>query len=464
MSIDICVGLCGGDEGKGRIVDVMSSSGKYDIIARFNGSSNAGHTIKLDNTTYKLHMLPSGVLNKNVINIICAGVYFNPKEFLEEKKNVEKQSNIESIVYVSDKCQVVLPHHIDFNKIEENRLGKNLSGSTCRGTTSCAVDFVNKSGIRVCDLFGEEDILLEKIKRQYSIKVALSNFYKQEEKTIDNFFITSPEDTLKEIISYKDELKKYISNVEDIFQNALKNKHNILFEGQLGFIKDQIFGQYPEISSSSCIAAQACVSSGIPVNSDIKIIGVLKAYETLVGKGFMPTELHGEEAHELREINGEYGATSGRPRRVAWANMPSVRKAIEINGCDEIALTLLDVLGYYDEIPVCVRYTDTRTMKAVYDFPITNDLEHMSPVYYYLEGWKEDISNCRTWDSLPKNARKYVEFIENQIGMKIRYISVGPNREEMIDRESSDKFKYYSPETIEGLFNIENNEWKTPDL
>lgn len=445
MPVEIVVGLNCGDEAKGKLNDTLLSRGGYSISSRFNGSSNAGHTIVVNDHKYKLHMLPDGVLNKGIINILAPGVFVNPKEFLLEKEIVEKISGINPEIYISEKCQVVLPHHIDFNKIEEQRLGKKVSGSTCRGTTPCAVDFVNKSGIRMYDLLNDDKLLFEKIKRQFNIKKSICVFYRDEEKTIDDFNLTTPEETYEEIKSYKKILKPFVKNTDEIFQKSLRNKEKILFGAQLGFSKDLYFGQYPEISSSSCLAAHACVSSGLPTNSVSRIYGVLKAYDTMVGSGIFPTELHGEEAHELREINGEYGATSGKPRRVGRASIPPVRKAIEVNGCTDIALMLLDVLGYYEKIPVCVSYEYSEGYKrgqVVSEFPIFDDLKNVKPIYEILDGWKCDISNIRKYEDLPINAKKYIECIENFIKMPIRYISVGKERGALIDRFEEDYFFY----------------------
>lgn len=433
MSVDIVVGLCAGDEAKGKTIFSLVCSVKYDIVSRYNGSSNSGHTTVWKDKVYKLHMLPCGVLNENVTNILAPGVFVNSKEFLDEKKEVETVSGVKSTVYISEKCQVVLPYHIDMNKIEEARLGKSPAGSTCKGTSPAAVDFVNKSGIQMCDLFGPDDVLLEKIKRSYNIKKALANFYRDEEKTINEFYITSPEDIFDQILSYRDELRQYVVDTDSIFMDAISNGKNILFESQCGFEKDLYHGQYSEITSSSCLAAQACVSSGIPVNKIDNIIGVIKAYYTMVGKGEMPSELHGAEAHELREINGEYGATSGRPRRCGWLPIPLVKKAIEMNGCTDLSLALLDVLGHYDKIPICVAYKNKNTSEITTEHLMAKDLKNVEAIFEYLSGWQCDISNITNYEDLPPNAKNYVEFIENHIGKRIRYISVSKDQR-LIDR------------------------------
>lgn len=419
-----------GDEGKGKFVDHFAQTA--DLVIRGWGGGNAGHTINNEYGKTVLHLMPSGVFNPHCLNIIAPGVAFDPKQFFKEYDELIAKG-ITPKVIISDRCQVLLPYHIDLNVIEEQRLGKKAFGSTCKGITQFYSDLINKVGIKVDEIYVEDDLLLAKLKRSWDLKFAISHSYYEDGKIDMNYQLTHPESVLEDIKSWRDRLKPFLGNVQKTVLDAIKENKNILLEGQLGALRDPLHGIYPHVSGISCLPAYFAVSCGVAPYHIKEITSVVKSYTTYVGSGDFPTELYDADAEELREINHEYGATSGRPRRVGWFDCIMTRYGLDLNGTTDCILSLIDVLSHYEKIPVCVSYYDCTNGEVVHDFPLTNKLGNMKPIYRIMEGWQEDISGCKSWSDLPEKCKLYIRFIEEQLGYKFTWISVGPNREQMFN-------------------------------
>lgn len=421
------VGANWGDEGKGKITDMLAK--EADIVIRYQGGANAGHTIVNDYGKFALHTLPSGVFYSHVTNVIGNGVALNvPRLFAEVKELTERDVPAPKLM-ISDRAQIVMPYHVLQDTYEEARLAGKSFGSTKSGIAPFYSDKFAKIGFQVSELFCEE-LLLEKVKRVCEIKnVLFEHLYHQ--PPIDPAALL---DTLHE---YRDMVAPYVGNVSAFLDQAVKEGKNILLEGQLGTMKDPDHGIYPMVTSSSTLAAYGAIGAGLPPYEIKKIIAVTKAYSSAVGAGAFVSEIFGEEADELRRRGGdggEYGATTGRPRRMGWYDCVASRYGCRLQGTTDVALTVLDVLGYLDEIPVCVGYEiDGEVTK---EFPVTWKLEQAKPVYEVLPGWKCDIRGIRTYEELPENCRRYVEFIEGQLGYPVTMVSNGPGRDDMIFRES----------------------------
>ncbi len=421
------VGANWGDEGKGKITDLLAS--ESDIVIRFQGGANAGHTIINDHGRFALHLMPSGVCHENIVNIIGNGVALDIRKFIKEYNEIREQG-LEPKLLVSDRVQVVMPYHVDFDKFEEERLGGKAFGSTKSGIAPFFSDKYAKIGFQVSELFDEES-LREKINRVLEIKNALLvNLYHKD--PID------PEALLAEMLEQGRLIKPFVTNTQAYLYDAVKEGKNILLEGQLGTMKDPDMGIYPMVTSSSTLAGYGCVGAGIPPYEIKKIVTVTKAYSSSVGGGAFVSEILDEDvAKELRDRGGdkgEYGATTGRPRRVGWFDCVATRYGVRMQGATDVALTNLDVLGYLDEIPVCTGYEiDGEITK---DFPNPNKLDRCKPVIEYLPSWKGkgEVRGLTEYDKLPKEARDYVEFIEKEIGVHISIVSTGPVREEIIRR------------------------------
>ena len=421
------VGANWGDEGKGKITDLLAS--ESDIVIRFQGGANAGHTIINDHGRFALHLMPSGVCHENIVNIIGNGVALDIRKFIKEYNEIREQG-LEPKLLVSDRVQVVMPYHVDFDKFEEERLGGKAFGSTKSGIAPFFSDKYAKIGFQVSELFDEES-LREKINRVLEIKNALLvNLYHKD--PID------PEALLAEMLEQGRLIKPFVTNTQAYLYDAVKEGKNILLEGQLGSMKDPDIGIYPMVTSSSTLAGYGCVGAGIPPYEIKKIVTVTKAYSSSVGGGAFVSEILDEDvAKELRDRGGdkgEYGATTGRPRRVGWFDCVATRYGVRMQGATDVALTNLDVLGYLDEIPVCTGYEiDGEITK---DFPNPNKLDRCKPVIEYLPSWKGkgEVRGLTEYDKLPKEARDYVEFIEKEIGVHISIVSTGPVREEIIRR------------------------------
>ena len=423
--VSAIVGANWGDEGKGKITDMLGE--ESDIIVRFQGGSNAGHTIINDYGKFALHLLPSGVFYNHTTSIIGNGVALNIPYLFNEINDIVEKGVPKPKVLVSDRAQIVMPYHILFDQYEEERLGGKSFGSTKSGIAPFYSDKYAKIGFQVSELFDDE-LLKEKIARVCDQKnVILKHLYHKPE--------LDPEELFATLQSYRDMVAPYVCDVGTFLQDAIKNGKNILLEGQLGSLKDPDFGIYPMVTSSSTLAAYGAIGAGIPPYEITRIVTVVKAYSSAVGAGEFVSEIFGDEADELRRRGGdegEFGATTGRPRRMGWFDAVASRYGCRVQGATEVVLTVLDVLGYLKEIPVCVGYEiDGKVTK---DFPVTAKLAKAKPVYEVLPGWEEDIRGITSYEKLPENCRKYIEFIEKELGVPIKMVSNGPKRHEIIKR------------------------------
>jgi adenylosuccinate synthase len=414
-----------GDEGKGKMTDLLAE--QSDIVVRYQGGANAGHTIINEYGKFALHLLPSGVFRKEVTNVIAQGVAFNMKTFFNELDSLIERGVPKPNIKISDRAQIIMPYHILFDKLEEERLGANSFGSTKSGIAPFYSDKYMKIGIQVCDLFDDE-MLKEKINSNCKIKnEILKSLYNAPE--LDENEIWS------ELISYRDRIEPMVCDTAVFLNNAIKQGLEILLEGQLGALKDPDNGIYPFTTSSSPLAGFGTVGAGIPPYAIKDVVTVVKAYSSCVGAGAFVSEIFGDEADTLRRLGGdcgEYGATTGRPRRMGWFDAVATKYGCMLQGTTQMALSLIDVLGYLDKIPVCTGYEIDG--KIVTDFPVTPLLNKAKPVYTILDGWKCDTRGIRKYEDLPDNAKRYVEFIENETGYPVKLISNGPNREDIIIR------------------------------
>lgn len=421
------VGANWGDEGKGKITDCLAQNS--DIVIRFQGGSNAGHTIINNYGKFALHQLPSGVFNKNTMNIIGNGVAFSVDNFVKEIAHL-RDNGVDPHVMISDRAQIVMPYHIAFDCYEEERLSSKSFGSTKSGIAPFYSDKFAKIGFQVNELFDDEEGLKEKITSILSVKNATLKFlYNKEPIEVDEVF--------SKLMQYKEQIAPYVGDAFTYVHNALQEGKTILLEGQLGSLKDTDFGIYPMVTSSNTIAGYGAVGAGIPPYKIKDIITVVKAYSSAVGAGEFVSEIFGEEANQLRTHGGdggEYGATTGRPRRMGWLDLVATRYGCQVQGTTEVAFTVLDALGYLDEIPVCVAYE--LDGKQIDYFPTTTQLKRCKPILKVMKGWKTDISSITDYDKLPKECRDYVEFAEEQIGFPITMVSNGPKRENLIYRKS----------------------------
>ncbi len=421
------VGANWGDEGKGKITDMLAK--EADIIVRFQGGANAGHTIVNDYGKFALHTLPSGVFYSHTTSIIGNGVALNIPVLFAEIKSITDRDVPTPKILVSDRAQIVMPYHILFDQYEEERLGGKSFGSTKSGIAPFYSDKYAKIGFQVNELF-EEDILKEKIGRVCETKnILLEHLYHKP--------LLDPKELLDTMHEYRDMVAPYVCDVSSYLDKAIKEGKNILLEGQLGTLKDPDHGIYPMVTSSSTLAAYGAIGAGIPPYEIKKIVTVCKAYSSAVGAGAFVSEIFGDEADELRKRGGdggEFGATTGRPRRMGWFDCVASKYGCRLQGATDVAFTVLDVLGYLDEIPVCIGYEING--KVTTDFPTTGKLEIAKPVLKTLPGWKTDIRGIRNYEELPENCRNYIEFVEEQIGYPITMVSNGPGRNDIIYRES----------------------------
>ena len=421
------VGANWGDEGKGKITDMLAE--KADIIVRFQGGANAGHTIVNNYGKFALHTLPSGVFYNHTTSVIGNGVALNIPILMKEIKSITDRNVPMPKILVSDRAQMVMPYHILFDQYEEERLGGKSFGSTKSGIAPFYSDKYAKIGFQVSELFDDE-LLQEKVQRVSEMKnVILEHLYHRP--------LIDPAELLKTLHEYRDMIAPFVCDVSAFLDKAMKEGKTVLLEGQLGTMKDPDHGIYPMVTSSSTLAAYGAIGAGIPPYEIKQIVTVSKAYSSSVGAGAFVSEIFGEEADELRRRGGdggEFGATTGRPRRMGWFDCVATKYGCRLQGATDVAFTVLDALGYLDEIPVCVGYEIDGEVTT--DFPVTYKLEKAKPVLKKLPGWKCDIRGIRNFDELPENCRKYVEFIEEQIGFPITMVSNGPGREDIIYRES----------------------------
>lgn len=418
MSVTVLVGSQWGDEGKGKIVDILSE--KYDIVARYQGGANAGHTVEIGNDKYILHLIPSGILRENCICVIGNGVVIDPKALLEEIEVLKKNNiNVEGRLFISQNAHLIMPYHKLLDSISES--GGNKIGTTGRGIGPCYIDKYARKGIRIVDLLNKK-VLEEKIRENLKEKNnLLKKVYDHEE--------LDAEAIVKEYLEFDNLIDKYIKDIPSFLNSAVLDGKSILLEGAQGALLDVDHGTYPFVTSSSPTSGGASTGTGIPPNRIDNVVGIVKAYTTRVGNGPFPTELTEETGEKLRKIGAEFGATTGRPRRCGWFDAFLVKYSSLINGIDTVAVTKLDVLSGFDEIKVCTGYElEGKQLKV---FP--TDYERLCsvvPVYETLTGWKEDITNCESYSELPEATKEYLAFIAKHAGIKIQIISVGPKRKQ----------------------------------
>lgn len=420
------VGANWGDEGKGKITDMLAE--QADIVIRFQGGANAGHTIINNYGKFALHTLPSGVFYNHTTSIIGNGVALNIPMLFQEIKSITDRNVPMPKLLISDRAQMVMPYHILLDQYEEERLGGKSFGSTKSGIAPFYSDKYAKIGFQVSELFDEE-LLKEKTERICEQKnVLFEHLYHKP--------AISPKELLDTLHKYREMVEPYVCNVSAYLNQAIKDGKTILLEGQLGTLKDPDHGIYPMVTSSSTLAAFGAIGAGIPPYEIRQVVTVCKAYSSAVGAGAFVSEIFGDEANELRTRGGdggEFGATTGRPRRMGWFDCVASKYGCRLQGTTDVAFTVLDVLGYLDEIPVCVGYEIDGEVTT--EFPVTYKLEKAKPVYEKLPGWKCDIRGIKNYEELPENCRAYIEFIEKQIGYPITMISNGPTREDIIYRK-----------------------------
>lgn len=419
------VGANWGDEGKGKITDMLAK--EADIIIRFQGGANAGHTIVNNYGKFALHTLPSGVFYNHTTSIIGNGVALDVPKLMNEIKSLTDRNVPAPKILISDRAQIVMSYHILFDQYEEERLAGKSFGSTKSGIAPFYSDKYAKVGFQVSEIF-DDDVIREKSERICAQKNVLLEYLYHKPLLV-------PEDIVKELQGYRDMIAPYVCDVSAYLWNAIKEGKNILLEGQLGTLKDPDHGIYPMVTSSSTLAAYGAIGAGIPPYEIKQVVTVCKAYSSAVGAGEFVSEIFGDEADELRKRGGdggEFGATTGRPRRMGWFDCVASKYGCRLQGTTDVAFTVLDVLGYLDEIPVCVGYDIDG--KVTTDFPTTTMLKKAKPVYEKLPGWKCNIRGIRKYEDLPENCRKYIEFVEEHIGFPITMVSNGPGRDDIIYR------------------------------
>lgn len=419
------VGANWGDEGKGKITDMLA--GEADIIIRFQGGANAGHTIVNDYGKFALHTLPSGVFYGHTTSIIGNGVALNIPVLIKEIRSITDKDVPMPKILVSDRAQVVMPYHILFDQYEEERLGGKSFGSTKSGIAPFYSDKYAKTGFQVCELFDEEGLKTKLASVCETKNVLLEHLYHKPRLEVEALYAT--------MLEYREMIAPYVCDTSAYLDQAIREGKNILLEGQLGTLKDPDHGIYPMVTSSSTLAAYGAIGAGIPPYEIKQVVTVCKAYSSAVGAGAFVSEIFGEQADELRRRGGdggEYGATTGRPRRMGWFDCVASRYGCRLQGTTDVAFTVLDVLGYLKEIPVCVGYEVDGAVTT--DFPVTWKLEKAKPVLETLPGWGCDIRGIRSYEELPENCRNYIEFVEKHIGYPITMVSNGPGRDDVIYR------------------------------
>lgn len=420
------VGANWGDEGKGKITDVLAADS--DVVIRFQGGSNAGHTIINDHGKFALHQLPSGVFYEHTTNIIGNGVALDIGKFLNEVKALAEKG-VHPHLLISDRTQVVMPYHVLFDQYEEERLGGKSFGSTKSGIAPFYSDKYAKIGFEINELF-DDDYAYEKLKGVLEVKnVMLAELYHKPTLNVDEVFAG--------LMAQRDAVKPYVGDTFHFLREALAAGKTILLEGQLGSLKDPDYGIYPMVTSSSTLAGYGAIGAGLPPYAIQDIVVVVKAYSSAVGAGAFVSEIFGDEAQQMRMRGGdagEFGATTGRPRRMGWFDCVASRYGVQAQGATQVALTVVDALGYLDEIPVCVGYEIDG--KVTDRFPTTRLLERAKPVLKVLPGWKTDVRGIKNYADLPESCRKYVEFVEEQLGVPVTMVSNGPGRDELIVRKT----------------------------
>lgn len=421
MSVTVIVGSQWGDEGKGKIVDILSE--RFDIVVRYQGGANAGHTVEIGDKKFILHLIPSGILRENVLCVIGNGVVIDPKALLDEITLLEGMGiGIKNRLFISHNAHLIMPYHKLLDSLSESSSSK--IGTTGRGIGPCYIDKYARKGIKIVDLL-DKKILEEKIKQNLEEKNnLLKKVYNQKELDVNEI--------IKEYLEFDDAIDQYITDAPLFLNSALDEGKSILLEGAQGALLDVDFGTYPFVTSSNPTSGGACTGSGIPPTRITSVVGVVKAYTTRVGLGPFPTELLDKDGEDLRKVGAEFGATTGRPRRCGWYDAFLVGYSRMINGIEKVAVTKLDVLSHFDEIKVCVGYEING--KLLKSYP-TNESQMMqvTPVYETLPGWKSDLSNIISYDQLPAEAKNYLEFISQKSGFEIFMVSVGPRRDQTIE-------------------------------
>ncbi|MGA9212391.1 adenylosuccinate synthase [Kaistella sp.] len=425
MATYVVVGLQYGDEGKGKITDVLSA--KSDYVVRFQGGDNAGHTVYAGEEKFVLHLLPSGVLQCKGKCIIANGVVVNPKAFLSEIAQIEEKNMRTDHVFISRRAHVIMPYHILLDTYREEEAGGTYIGTTKKGIGPCYEDKIARVGIRMIDLLNPE-VLAEKIRKNLKIKNSL--FEKYFEKPTLEF-----DEIYNEFLELGEKLKDRIVDTEVELNQAIHDGKNILFEGAQAAMLDIDFGTYPYVTSSSPTTGGVCSGAGVPPTSLQNLIGVAKAYTTRVGEGPFPTELDNEFGEKIRQIGFEFGATTGRPRRTGWLDLVSLKHATMINGINNLVITKLDVLSGISTLKIATKYKTEDGKIIDYFTSSTTKLYNYEPIYEELQGWEEDITKVRSYDELPENAKKYIKFIENYLGINVYLVSVGPERSQNIIRK-----------------------------
>jgi len=422
MAVRVVVGTQWGDEGKGKYIDMLAE--KSDLIVRFSGGNNAGHTIVANGAKYALHLIPSGILHSDKICIIGNGVVVDPAVLLKEMKDLNERGITTDHLLISDRAHVIMPYHVGLDELQENfRSDGNKIGTTKRGIGPCYADKIERSGIRMCDLIDKEEFI-KKVKSNLELKNLI----------IEKVYGGEPyqaETIIEEYLGYAQQLKRYITDTTSLLADAIDAKKDILFEGAQANFLDIDFGTYPYVTSSNPTAGGVCTGSGVgPIYID-EVYGVLKAYTSRVGAGPFPTEQNNEIGDTIRELGWEYGTTTGRPRRCGWLDTVMIKYASKINGLTALAINHVDTIGKLQEIKLCVAYN--KDGQVVKTFPASlNELAKCEPIYEVFESWNEDISNIKTFDALPQNAKKYLNRLEELIGVKIALIGVGKDREQII--------------------------------
>ena len=429
MANSVIVGINWGDEGKGRMVDLLTEN--YDVVVRYQGGGNAGHTVINEKGKFALHLLPSGIFRNGVVNILGNGVALDPENLWKEIETVRAQG-VEITpenLKISDRASLLLPWHRDLDELEEMRLADKKFGSTKQGIAPF-----------YSDKYQKKTVLAGELNYPDELKAHITDLIEWKNLTLQKVYGAkgyTAEECFKWLADYGEKIKPFVCNTGAFMRQAQKNGVNILFEAQLGSLRDLDFGIHPYTTSSNTIAAYAPIGSGLPSAKLCDVIGVVKAYSTCVGEGPFVSEMFGDEAEELRKAGFEYGAKTGRPRRVGALDIVATRYGVEVQGATEIALTKLDVLSYMKKIPVCTHYRVNGELTD--EFPFPTALKYAEPVIEYFDGWKSDVSGVRKFEDLPEAAQKYVKFIERSIGCPITYVSVGAERESIIIRKGESK-------------------------
>lgn len=419
MSSVVVVGTQWGDEGKGKITDFLSENA--EVIARYQGGDNAGHTIVFGGVTYKLHLIPSGIFSSKKISVIGNGVVVNPKALIKELAYLHERGISTDNLKISDRAHVILPYHIQLDQLQEESKGENKIGTTIKGIGPAYMDKVSRVGIRIADLLDKE-LFEEQLRRNLEEKNRL--FTKLYDSTEIAF-----EDVFEEYYQYGQEIKKYVTDTSVILNEALDAGKNVLFEGAQGVMLDIDQGTYPFVTSSNPVAGGVTIGSGVGPSKVNKVVGVCKAYTSRVGDGPFPTELHDEIGQRIRDIGKEYGTTTGRPRRIGWFDAVVMRHSKRVSGITNLSLNSIDVLSGLDTVKICTAYE--RNGEKILHYPASlKELAECTPIYEELPGWNEDITNCRSLEELPENARNYVNRISELVGVRISTFSVGPGREQ----------------------------------